>query len=233
MKTIELHGVSKVYSEGGIKVEAVRNVSLDVDKGDFLAVVGPSGSGKTTLLNLIGGLDTPTAGKLFIDGQSIHMMGGEALTDFRLKNIGFVFQSFNLIPVLTAGENIEFVMRLLAYPKKQCRERVRELLGAVGLEDRINSRPGKLSGGEQQRIAVARALASRPKFILADEPTANLDSHSADNLLAIMEELNQNEGVTFVFSTHDPRIMNRARRIVELVDGMVQDDLKRTQYPKQ
>lgn len=226
MKTIELKQASKVYSEGDIRVEAVRNVSLGVEKGDFLAIVGPSGSGKTTLLNLIGGLDTPTTGELFIEGRPIHKMRNEALTNFRLKNIGFVFQSFNLIPVLTAGENIEFVMRLLGYSKKQCQERVRELLRAVDLEDRINSRPGKLSGGQQQRIAVARALASRPKFILADEPTANLDSRSADNLLDIMEQLNKNEGVTFVFSTHDPRIMRRAGRIIELVDGMVHSDVK-------
>lgn len=229
MKTIELHRASKVYIEGDIRVEAVKNVSLSVDKGDFLAVVGPSGSGKTTLLSLVGGLDTPTSGEIFIEGRPIHKMGNEALTNFRLQNIGFIFQSFNLVPVLTAGENIEFVMRLLAYPKKQCQERVRELLRAVELEDRINSRPGKLSGGQQQRIAVARALASRPKFILADEPTANLDSRSADKLLDIMQQLNEKEGVTFVFSTHDPRIMKRARRIVELVDGMILGDVKQAQ----
>lgn len=224
VKTIEINGVTKEFAEGDLKVLAVDCLSMTVDRGEFLAVVGPSGSGKTTLLNLIGGLDKPTNGEIFIEGFPIHSMQRDALTNFRLRNIGFVFQAYNLIPVLTAGENIEFVMRLLGYPSKECEIRTMELLESVGLADRRNSRPAKLSGGQQQRVAVARSLASRPKFVLADEPTANLDSHSADTLLDIMESLNQKEGVTFIFSTHDPRIMQRANRIVSLKDGKLSSD---------
>jgi putative ABC transport system ATP-binding protein len=225
MKILEINNVKKFYSENGLEVKAVNGVSLTVNIGEFMAVVGPSGSGKTTLLNLIGGLDAPTSGEIFIDGHPIHAMKKGELTDFRLRNIGFVFQAYNLIPVLTAGENVEFVMKLLGYSQKDCDKRTRELLDAVGLADRINSRPGKLSGGQQQRVAVARSLASKPKFVLADEPTANLDSHAAEILLEIMENLNKNEGITFIFSTHDPRIMKRAKRIVSLEDGLVFSDV--------
>lgn len=225
MRIVEINNVTKFYTEGSIEVKAVNGITLSVNEGEFLAVVGPSGSGKTTLLNLIGGLDNPTSGEIFIDGNPIHAMRKSELTDFRLRNIGFVFQAYNLIPVLTAGENVEFVMKLLGYSQKECDQRTRELLEAVGLADRINSRPAKLSGGQQQRVAVARSLASKPKFVLADEPTANLDSHSAETLLDIMGNLNKNEGVTFIFSTHDPRIMKRARRIIHLEDGKVTSDV--------
>lgn len=187
--------------------------------------MGPSGSGKTTLLNLIGGLDTPTSGHLFIDGQDISRLKPKEMVDFRLHHIGFVFQSFNLIPVLSAKENVAFVMELQGRKKGERDTRAQELLEAVGLGDRANSRPSKLSGGQQQRVAVARALASKPKFILADEPTANLDSKSAENLLDMMEKLNQKENVTFVFSTHDPRIMAKARRIITLEDGKIINDI--------
>ncbi len=224
MKVLEVKEVTKTYAEGELQIIAVNRISFDLDRGEFMAVVGPSGSGKTTLLNLIGGLDKPSSGEIYIDNNPIHAMKKNALTDFRLFNIGFIFQTYNLIPVLTAGENIEFVMNLLGYSKRECQQRSKELLAAVGLADRINSRPGKLSGGQQQRVAVARSLASKPKFVLADEPTANLDSQAAEVLIDIMEDLNMQEGTSFIFSTHDPRIMKRARRIVHLHDGMVLSD---------
>ncbi|NLP02624.1 MAG: ABC transporter ATP-binding protein, partial [Fibrobacter sp.] len=187
----------------------------------------PSGSGKSTLLNLIGGLDSPTSGKVIIDGTSLDTLSGSRLIEFRLYNIGFVFQAYNLVPVLTALENIEFIMLLQKRDKAERRRRAMELLSAVGLAERANHRPVQLSGGEQQRVAVARALASRPKFVLADEPTANLDSHSAENLLDMMAELNRKMGTTFVFSTHDERVIRRARRVVTLRDGMITGDEKK------
>ena len=187
-------------------------------------IVGPSGSGKTTLLNLLGGLDLPTSGQILIDGVDLSKLRSSALIDFRMRNIGFVFQAYNLIPVLTAKENVEFIMSLQKWIKKDKEERSFELLKAVGLADRINSRPAKLSGGQQQRVAVARALASKPKFVLADEPTANLDSKAATTLLEIMEKLNREEKITFIFSTHDPRVVKMARRIITLEDGKVVSD---------
>ena len=207
------------------EVHAVDDVNINISEGEFTAIVGPSGSGKTTLLNLIGGLDTPTSGNLYIDGQDISLLKPKEMVDFRLHNIGFVFQSFNLIPVLSAKENVAFVMELQGRKKSERDERAQELLESVGLGDRANSRPSKLSGGQQQRVAVARALASKPKFILADEPTANLDSKSAENLLDMMEKLNEKENITFVFSTHDPRIMAKARRIITLEDGKIINDI--------
>ena len=207
------------------EVHAVDDVNISISEGEFTAIVGPSGSGKTTLLNLIGGLDTPTSGNLYIDGQDISLLKPKEMVDFRLHNIGFVFQSFNLIPVLSAKENVAFVMELQGRKKSERDERAQELLESVGLGDRANSRPSKLSGGQQQRVAVARALASKPKFILADEPTANLDSKSAENLLDMMEKLNEKENITFVFSTHDPRIMAKARRIITLEDGKIINDI--------
>jgi putative ABC transport system ATP-binding protein len=190
--------------------------------------VGPSGSGKTTLLNLIGGLDYPTSGKVWVNGVDISSMKRNKLIDFRLYHIGFVFQAYNLIPVLTAKENVEFVMLLQKRPKKERERRVRELFREVGLEDRMDNRPSELSGGQQQRVAVARALASKPKFVLADEPTANLDSQSADNLLDMMARLNREEHMTFIFSTHDQRVIDRARRVVRLVDGQITSDVIQT-----
>jgi putative ABC transport system ATP-binding protein len=224
IKTIDLH---KIYSETKIPVIALNGVSLEFMEAEFTAIVGPSGSGKTTLLNMLGGLDNPTSGEVFINGTNITALKSRKLIDFRLHNIGFVFQSFNLIPVLTARENVEFILQLQGVGKKERQQRAIELLEAVGMPDKIDSRPGDLSGGQQQRVSVARALASKPRFILADEPTANLDSHSTAELLDIMEKMNQQYKTTFLFSTHDSRVMERARRIVTIEDGIVAKDIVR------
>jgi putative ABC transport system ATP-binding protein len=224
MKIIELNNLFKIYRESEIEVAAVNDISLTFEEGEFSTIVGPSGSGKTTLLNLLGGLDKPTSGSIFINGTDLSKLKSSQLIDFRLKNIGFVFQAYNLLPVLTAKENIEFIMQLQGYSHTERDARANELLEAVGLADRPNSRPSKLSGGQQQRVAVARALASRPRFILADEPTANLDSKSAGTLLDIMEKLNHEYNITFIFSTHDQRVVKRAHRVITLVDGKVASD---------
>lgn len=224
MSIIQTEQLEKVYDDVAVPVHAVNKVSLTIDKGEFVAVVGPSGSGKTTLLNIIGGLDSPTSGKVFIEGEEITQYKPNELIDFRLKNIGFIFQAYNLIPVLTAKENVEFIMLLQNWPKNERDQRAHDMLKSVGLEDRVNNRPNELSGGQQQRVAVARALASKPKFVLADEPTANLDSHSASNLLDIMERLNEEEKITFIFSTHDQRVIERAHRVLTLEDGKVISD---------
>lgn len=221
---IDAHNISKIYNKENIPVYAVNNVHLHVEKGEFTALVGPSGSGKTTLLNLIGGLDLPDEGIITINGKDITQMSPNELIDFRLKNIGFVFQSFNLIPVLTAKENVEFIMQLQGIELKKREQRIHVLFEQIGLSDKLDSRPSQLSGGQQQRVAVARALASKPKFILADEPTANLDSQSANNLLDIMYKLNQEEHITFLFSTHDQRVIDRAKRVITLVDGRIVSD---------
>jgi len=224
MSIIEIKNLTKIYDGSEVEVIAVDDIDLSFDKGEFAAIVGPSGSGKTTFLNLIGGLDRPTSGEVFVDGTNIWNLKSRKLINFRMNNIGFVFQSYNLIPVLTAKENVEFVMHLQGRPKAERDKRTRELMNAVGLSDRLNSRPGKLSGGQQQRVAVARALASKPKFILADEPTANLDSKSTENLLDIMENLNKEENITFIFSTHDARVVKKARRVITIEDGKVVSD---------
>ena len=227
MKVIDLKNVQKIYDEDEIAVKAVDGVTLSFDKAEFAAIVGPSGSGKTTLLNLIGGLDMPTAGEIHIAGTNLRTLKPSELIDFRLNNIGFVFQSYNLIPVLTAKENVEFIMTLQKWSRQDRDERTYELLKAVGLFERMNSKPSKMSGGQQQRVAVARALASRPKFVLADEPTANLDSKSATTLLEIMEKLNLEEKITFIFSTHDARVVKMAQRVITLEDGkVVSDDIR-------
>jgi putative ABC transport system ATP-binding protein len=223
---IESHDLSKVYNPDTIPVNAVNGVNLQIEEGEFTALVGPSGSGKTTLLNLIGGLDYPTGGNVQIEGVDITKMSENKLIDFRLKNIGFVFQAYNLIPVLTASENVEFVMLLQKVPKREREQRAVELLTEVGLQDKLNKRPSELSGGQQQRVAVARALASKPRFILADEPTANLDSKSTENLLEIMAKLNVEDKMTFIFSTHDQRVIDKARRVITLVDGKIVSDVK-------
>ncbi|NOU45897.1 MAG: ABC transporter ATP-binding protein [Bacteroidales bacterium] len=225
MNIIEIKGISKTYDKDTMPVQALNGIDLVFQDGEFASIVGPSGSGKTTLLNIIGGLDDPTEGNVLIDGINITSLSGHSKTAFRLKNIGFVFQSFNLIPVLTVRENIEFIMQLQGASKQGRLSRTDELIEAVGLVDKKNCRPNKLSGGQQQRVAVARALASKPKFILADEPTANLDSKSAENLLDIMEKLNKEENITFIFSTHDARVMKKARRIITIEDGKVIDDV--------
>lgn len=220
---IECKDVSKTY-EGVVPVHAVKNVSVEIENDEFTAIIGPSGSGKTTLLNMIGGLDRPTEGSIKVNGNELAGLSDNELIDFRLQHIGFVFQSYNLIPVLTARENTEFIMLLQKIEKSKRDARVEQLLTEVGLEDKMNSRPSQLSGGQQQRVAVARALASKPDFVLADEPTANLDSHSTSNLLDIMARLNKEEGITFVFSTHDQRVIDRARRVITLVDGEIASD---------
>ncbi len=224
MSIISTVKLTKIYDADTFPVHATNNISVNFEQGEFSAIVGPSGCGKTTLLNLLGGLETPTSGDVFIDGKTITELKSKELIDFRLHNIGFVFQAYNLIPVLTAKENVEFIMHLQNINKDERNERVEELLTAVGLKDKFNKRPSELSGGEQQRVAVARALASKPKFILADEPTANLDSKSTRALLDIMETLNEKENMTFVFSTHDSRVMERARRLVSLDDGKIVND---------
>jgi putative ABC transport system ATP-binding protein len=221
MSLIRLENLNKIYESQAGEVIAINGVSLDFKAGEFSSIVGPSGCGKTTLLNAIGGLDKPTSGKIWIDNTEITSMRDKALIDFRLKNIGFVFQAYNLIPVLSAIENTAFILELQGVEKRVRNERAMELLKAVGLEDKAHSRPNQLSGGQQQRVAVARALARRPQFILADEPTANLDSKSTETLLDIMAELNIKEGTTFVFSTHDQRVIDRARRIIYLEDGQI------------
>jgi putative ABC transport system ATP-binding protein len=225
MKTvIDAHNISKVYNPETIPVYAVNNVHLHLEQGEFTALVGPSGSGKTTLLNMIGGLDKPDEGSIIVNGVDITRLSSADLINFRLYNIGFVFQSYNLIPVLTARENVEFIMQLQNLPEEVRNKRVEKLFREIGLEDKLNERPSRLSGGQQQRVAVARALASKPQFVLADEPTANLDSKSASNLLDIMDRLNQEEKITFLFSTHDQRVIERARRVITLVDGKIASD---------
>lgn len=227
MSIIQIKSLHKIYEQEAVPVVAINGINLVFERGEFTAIVGPSGSGKTTLLNIIGGLDDATQGEVIIDGQNIEMLSNRQKTDFRMNHIGFVFQAYNLIPVFTAKENVEFVMQLQGKSKAEREARTTELLEAVGLADRMESRPNKLSGGQQQRVAVARALASKPKFILADEPTANLDSKTTENLLAIMEKLNKDEGVTFIFSTHDQRVMAKARRVITIEDGVVISDVKK------
>ena len=219
--------LSKVYHKTAVPVHAVNNVDLIVEEGEFTAIVGPSGCGKTTLLNILGGLDHPTSGKVEIAGTDITNMKDSDLIDFRLNNIGFVFQAYNLIPVLTAMENVEFIMLLQKKTKSEREARARELLEHLSMLDKANNRPGELSGGQQQRVAVARALASKPRFILADEPTANLDSASTENLLDLMAQTNREQNTTFIFSTHDQRVMDKAKRLVTLLDGAIVSDITR------
>ena len=228
MKVLEIKNLVKIYNDSEIQVKAVDHIDLSFEQGEFAAIVGPSGSGKTTLLNMIGGLDKPTEGEIIINDINIGELSSSKLIDFRLNNIGFVFQAYNLIPVLTAKENVEFIMELQGKKRIERNERSMELLSAVGLADRVNSRPSKLSGGQQQRVAVARALASKPKFILADEPTANLDSKSTETLLDIMETLNREENITFIFSTHDQRVVNKAHRVITVEDGHIVSDERRS-----
>jgi len=223
MAVIDIRNVVKVY-DGVVPVPAVNGISLEIQKGEFTAIVGPSGSGKTTLLNLLGGLDVPTSGAIVVNGTDIGTLKNSSLIEYRLRNIGFVFQAYNLIPVLTAKENVEFILNLQGVSRGEREHRALSLLKEVGLEGRENSRPAQLSGGQQQRVAVARALAAKPQFILADEPTANLDSKSTTNLLKIMERLNVEEGMTFIFSTHDQRVIDIAHRVVKVEDGAVVSD---------
>ena len=205
-------------------VKAVDHVSIEIERGEFTAIVGPSGSGKTTLLHLIGGLDNPTSGSIHLSGTNIAEMSGTALSDFRRDHIGFIFQAYNLIPVLTAYENAETVMALQGVEASVRRNKITELFAEMGLDGLEDRRPDELSGGQQQRVAIARAIATDPAVVLADEPTANVDSETAERLLVIMEKLNRDRGITFIFSTHDPRVMERARRLVRIVDGSVESE---------
>lgn len=220
---LQARGLEKTYVTGEVKTPALRGVDLDLGQGEFVSVVGPSGCGKTTLLNLIGGLDRPTAGEITLDGVRIDTAAEKQLSKLRLHNIGFVFQAYNLFPVLSAAENVEYVLMLRGVPSAERRRRAMELLEAVGLGQMADRRPTRLSGGQQQRVAVARAISTDPRLVLADEPTANLDTESASQLLDMMEDLNRQRGVTFLFSTHDPRVVERARRVVRLRDGIVVD----------
>jgi len=224
MALIKINKVTKIYDGTAVHVRALDEVDLKIEAGEFTAIVGPSGSGKTTLLNIIGGLDVPTSGSVIVDNIDISTYKPDELVNFRLHHIGFVFQAYNLIPVFSAKENVEFIMLLQGLSKSEREKRAMELLEAVGLRDRAHNKPSELSGGQQQRVAVARALASRPSFVLADEPTANLDSATADSLLDLMENLNKDFNMTFVFSTHDQRVIDRAHRVITLHDGAVEKD---------
>lgn len=224
---VRTENVWKIYPQEPQPVEAVRGVSLEVEQGDFVAMAGPSGSGKTTLLNLLGGLTRPTRGRVWVGGEELTNMKDKELARVRLDRIGFVFQAYNLLPVLTALENAEFTMLLRGVPKEERHRKVRALFEEIGLEGLENRRPAKLSGGQQQRVAVARAVVGDPALVLADEPTANLDSTTSAALLDIMERLNREHGTTFVFSTHDPKVMERSRRLITLVDGQITADERR------
>lgn len=221
---IVTEGVTKEYSDHGVPVEALRGVDLSIQKGEFTAIVGPSGSGKTTFLNVISGLDNVSGGKVWLNNKLLSSMSGKELSDFRRDNIGFIFQAYNLIPVLTVEENIEYIMLLQGVPRQERHARVERILDELGLKGFANRLPTKLSGGQQQRVAVARAIVSRPALVLADEPTANLDSKTGIELIDMMRTLNETGGTTFVFSTHDTKIMERARRLVVLKDGQIEKD---------
>jgi putative ABC transport system ATP-binding protein len=225
MPVIEVNGLTKDYVDRGqVTTRALRGVDFTVERGEFMAVAGPSGSGKTTLLNLIGALDTATAGTIRVDGHEIGGLSQKELSDLRRDRIGFVFQAYNLIPVLTAAENAEYVMELKGLPARDRRRRIGDLFERMGIKDLMNTRPLKMSGGQQQRVAVARAIASEPALVLADEPTANLDQATGRALVGLMRDLNRERGITFVFSTHDPMVLEQADRVVRLVDGTVQSD---------
>ena len=224
MSIVECIDVSKTYHQGQIEIHALKDVNLSIAKGEFVAVAGPSGSGKTTLLNLVGGLDLVDAGSIVVDGNAFDQMSQSQLANLRLHRVGFIFQAYNLIPVLSAAENVEFVMLLQGLPASERHARAEAILDEVGLEGKYDRRPAELSGGQQQRVAVARAIVSNPSIVLADEPTANLDSKSGDGLLKMMKQMNQEKNVTFIFSTHDKMVMDYARRLVMIRDGTIDDD---------
>src|SRR5512139_798673 len=224
---IQTEGLKKTYRDNDVEVPALRGIDLTIHAGEFTAIVGPSGSGKTTLLNIISGLDKPTEGKVWLDGRPVSDMSGAELSDFRRDHIGFIFQAYNLIPVLKVEENIEYIMLLQRVPKEERHSRVHGILREVGLEGYAHRFPSKLSGGQQQRVAIARDMVSRPLMILADEPTANLDSKTGADLLDMMRRLNEGQGMTFIFSTHDPMIMEKARRVIIVKDGLVDSDVTR------
>ncbi len=224
MSIVRLDETTKLYKQGLMEVRAVDNLSLQINQGDFAALCGPSGSGKTTVLNLIGGLDVPTNGKVYLEGQDLSSLSRSKLSAIRRDRIGFVFQAYNLIPVMTAYENAEFVLNLQGVPEKECRDKVMTILDAVGLGGLENRKPDEMSGGQQQRVAIARAIVTEPAIVLADEPTANVDSATADSLLELMVRLNNESGITFLFSTHDQRVMSMAKRLIKLRDGKIESD---------
>jgi putative ABC transport system ATP-binding protein len=224
MNIVECIDVQKTYRQGQIEINALKDISLAIEKGEFLAVAGPSGSGKTTLLNLIGGLDVSDAGSIIVNGYAFDQMSQSQLARLRLHQVGFVFQAYNLIPVLSAVENVEFVMLLQGVPANERHNRARAILDDVGLEGKYDRRPSELSGGQQQRVAVARAIVSNPSIVLADEPTANLDSTTGTGLLDMMQKMNTEKNVTFIFSTHDSMVMDYARRLILLHDGRLEED---------
>ena len=224
MNIVECIDVSKTYHQGRIEIHALKNIDLAITKGEFVAVAGPSGSGKTTLLNLVGGLDRVDGGSIVVDGKAFDQMSQSQLANLRLHKIGFVFQAYNLVPVLSAAENVEFVMLLQGIAANERRARAEAILNDVGLAGKYDRRPAELSGGQQQRVAVARAIVSNPSIVLADEPTANLDSKTGDGLLDMMQQMNQEKNVTFIFSTHDQMVMDYARRLVLIRDGSIEDD---------
>ena len=228
---IQARDVTKTYQTGALEVPALRGISVDILAGDFLTIVGPSGSGKTTFLNLVGALDSPTSGEMHVFGQDIAALTKRARSDLRLGSLGFVFQAYNLVPVLTARENVEVVLELQGLGRQQRRQRAEEVLAQLGLDDLADRRPNELSGGQQQRVAVARAVASHPRLVLADEPTANLDGENAEMLIEMMRTLNREQGITFLFSTHDPRVVRHARRVITLEDGLVAKDESRAVPP--
>jgi len=227
MPIVHVENLQRTYQQGTVSVRALDGVDLDIEPGEFTVLMGPSGSGKTTLLNCIGGLDTPTGGRVIVDGVDLGTLSRNALSDLRLEKLGFVFQSYNLIPVLSAYENAEFVLLLQGVPPAERRKRVMATLADVGLAGMENRRPSELSGGQQQRIAVARAITGKPALVLADEPTANLDSKTGTALIELMKGLNESHGITFVFATHDPKVMHAAKRVVRLVDGRIESDESR------
>jgi len=223
---VSARGVTRTFQTGDVAVKALRGVDIDLDRGEFAAVAGPSGSGKTTLFNIIGGLDEPTAGEVFVDGAPLAGMSRKALSRLRLDKIGFVFQAYNLIPVLTSYENVEYPLILKKVPAAQRKQRVEALLDAVGLSELMHRRPAQMSGGQQQRVAIARSLVCDPAVVLADEPTANVDSETGAALLELMGRLNADKGITFLFSTHDPAVMKAARRLTRLKDGRIESDMR-------
>jgi putative ABC transport system ATP-binding protein len=224
MEILKVEKASKIYKDNGIAVEALINIDLSIQKGEFLVIAGPSGSGKTTLLNLLGSLDVPSSGKIFLEGEELSKKAKKELSQMRLAKLGFVFQAYNLIPVLTAIENIEFPLMLRGVPEKTRRQKALEIMRELGIDELANKKPNQMSGGQQQRVAVARAIVNEPIIVLADEPTANLDSVSADNLLDLMERMNREKSITFVFSSHDQQVIQRGQRLISLKDGSIIDD---------
>ncbi len=221
MEILRTENVNKIYRDNGVPVQALKDINLKISKGEYLVIAGPSGSGKTTLLNLLGTLDKPTSGKIFFENSDYTSKNRKELSEFRLRKLGFVFQAYNLIPVLTALENIEFSMMLLGIPEKERRERAMNLMAELGIDDLADKKPNEMSGGQQQRVAVARAIVNNPLIVLADEPTANLDSANGSKLLDLMEKMNEEKNITFIFSSHDKQVIERAKRLIILKDGQI------------